>query len=234
MCENRDIAGGCNRGASLIAAMTVLFSTKTTTPGVMLVSPEIESAPAMPRNDVSFPAATRTPCLPAAPAFEALTVASFDDIGFGVIGYHAHRTAQVDGEASGDAAVDADSLDGIGVYGGDRQSIDRLSFGRSDSLVAQPEARRSRQAAAANRQVGIWSSSAEPPRPRCRKEHKRWRSYHLQPGSGCPVPRRDVRAGADEGFGRFVDDRDGGRRADARCTGACEVARDNVERSIRR
>ena len=45
---------------SSIAAVVVLLITTTTTPGVTLAVPEIESAAAMPRNEASLPAATRT------------------------------------------------------------------------------------------------------------------------------------------------------------------------------
>src|SRR5271157_765542 len=55
-----------------MCAVVVLLMISTTTPGVMLAVPEIERAPAMPRNEVSLPAATRTDCVLAAPVFGGL------------------------------------------------------------------------------------------------------------------------------------------------------------------
>ena len=55
-----------------------------------------------------------------------------------MVGDHADRAAQVSGDASGDAAVDADTLDGVGIHSGHRQSVDRLEFGRRNSAFTEP------------------------------------------------------------------------------------------------
>ena len=65
----------------------------------------------MPRNEVSFPAATRIDWLAGGARVLGVDQCTAADISVSVVGEHAHRAAQVDGDASGYAAVNADSLD---------------------------------------------------------------------------------------------------------------------------